>query len=719
MFKKFIDNLKFNKFVYQLEIIEVGNFKDKIKAFNKISTMKLTREMGVALLDRIGKINDIYSEDFNLTISLVALLFKDYYPEYSIIISKLFPKFVSINKYEILNMLASSNNPDAIICYKKLVLKYYKELDNIPLGTLASNSENYNLVFPDLYECFKFDVKRNNLLLLLNDFINQGVVPLKHLSKYKKVINNSLTEVLKEGSKYKYKKDSNFMADKDYVSLRIFLETALNIEYYVSTKESKDAIDKLFKKKDNQLKLFVLENYVRKNKKIDNINLNSIAKDNLSRYPLYSFLMFNNLERLMPKKYKNNVYLSESDLAINFSIFYGYEIIPYDFQLIEEREFQGYKYFIYKFKTKYNYNEEILDPATDYILKNIKVDKDLIDNGETTYIGISGGYNLNLDPSLIEKPLNELKARKYDKDYEKIVDDLFASLKETPISKIKETAKKKKLFDKKVQDIKEDVNEQITSINSENGDLTIEEDKRPSILRRIFSFSTFLTLVCLLVITSASVLILYINDIDILNLKKNDDTVISTLKIKKLKSKDHFTEINYKDIFNRPENEYYVLFFKGNSDSKNTYFNFIDLLIENKYKFYYVNIEKEDNKPIFQGNETGFVISDDTLLKVKEKEYEFYVIKENNILKEFKSYEAEIIKKQEEEKKKLEEEKEKEEEKLDQKSKDAIEEKIIKNAEEDLKKYNEKKSKSEEAKKKINEKVKGSVKSEDEKKDKS
>ena len=132
----------------------------------------------------------------------------------------------------------------------------------------------------------------------------------------------------------------------------------------------------------------------------------------------------------------------------------------------------------------------------------------------------------------------------------------------------------------KVQDIKEDVNEQITSINSENGDLTIEEDKRPSILRRIFSFSTFLTLVCLLVITSASVLILYINDIDILNLKKNDDTVISTLKIKKLKSKDHFTEINYKDIFNRPENEYYVLFFKGNSDSKNTYFNFIDLLIE-------------------------------------------------------------------------------------------------------------------------------------------
>ena len=719
MFKKFIDNLKFNKFVYQLEIIEVGNFKDKIKAFNKISTMKLTKEMGVALLDRIGKISTIHSEDFNLTISLVSLLFKNYYPEYSVIISKLFPKFISINKYEILNMLASSNNPDAINCYKKLLLKYYKELENIPLGTLASDSSNYNLVFPELYECFKFDVKKNNLLLLLNDFINEGVVPLKHLNKYKKLINNSLLEVLKEGSKYKYKKDSNFMADKDYVSLRIFLETALNIEYYVSSKESKDLIDKLFKKKDNQLKLFVLENYVRKNKKIDKINLNLIAKDNLSRYPLYSFLMFNNLERLMPKKYKNNILLSESDLAINFSIFYGYEILPYDFQLLEEREFEGYKYYIYKFKTKFNYNEEILDPATDYILKNIKVDKDLINNGETTYIGISGGYNLDVDPSLIEKPFKELKVSKYNREYEKIVNDLFASEKLTPISKIKETAKKKKIFDKKVKDIKDEVNDQITSINNENVDVTIEVDKRPSLLRRIFSFSTFLTLVCLLVIASASVLVLYVNDIDILNLKKNDDTVISTLKIKKLKAKDQFTEIGYRDIFTRPENEYYVLFFKGNADSKNTYFNYIDLLIENKYRFYFVNIEKEENKPIFQGNETGFVISDDTLLKVKEREYEFYVIKEVNILKEFNLYNKDIIKKQEEEKKKLDEEKEKEIEKSNQKTKDEIEEKILKTAEEDLKKYNEKKSKSAENKKKIDDKIKSSVKPDEAKKDKS
>ena len=208
------------------------------------------------------------------------------------------------------------------------------------------------------------------------------------------------------------------MGDKNYIDLRIFLEVAINIEYYVSNKETKTYLDKLFKTKDNQLKLFILENYVRKDKDISKASLNSIAKDNLSRYPLYSFLSYNNLQKLMPKKYSNNKELALSDLFLNFSISTGYNKVPYDFELLEEKVIDNYTYYIYKFKTNFNYNEEVLDPATDYLLKNIKIDKELINKAETTYLGFSGGYTKD-DPSLIANDIQDIKFIKFDGDYDK------------------------------------------------------------------------------------------------------------------------------------------------------------------------------------------------------------------------------------------------------------------------------------------------------------
>ena len=127
------------------------------------------------------------------------------------------------------------------------------------------------------------------------------------------------------------------MQNKDYINLRMFLESAINIEYYVSNKTTQSYLEKLYKKKDNQLKLFVLDNYIRKGKNISKYSFSSIAKDDLSRYPLFSFLNFYGLSKLMPKKYNNNVELAKSDLYINYCISNNYTSFPLDMEFIEEK----------------------------------------------------------------------------------------------------------------------------------------------------------------------------------------------------------------------------------------------------------------------------------------------------------------------------------------------------------------------------------------------
>lgn len=625
MFKNFLNDIKLNKISYLLEVIETAEFRKKVDAYNKLRKKKLSEEAGHIIIDKVVSLKKKDKDDFNVEISLLTLLFKNYYDSYSDHLFEIFKKLNTDTKYELLNLLSTSNEPTELILYRRIVCNYYKELDNYPIGNISINKDNYELLFPELYETFKTKNTKNNLLLLLSDFINLGIVPLVHLNKNKTILQKLIVEIFKETIKYKINPKDNFMGNKEYVDLRIFAEVAINIEYYVSNKDTKTWLDKLFKTKDNQLKLFVLENYARKDKSLSKINFNSIAKDNLSRYPLYSFLTFNNCQKLMPKKYCNNKDLSLSDLFINYSISTGYNKVPYDFELLEERIVDDYKYYIYKFKTPFNYNEEIIDPATDYLLKNIKIDKELIDKGETTYIGISGGFNKDNDPSLIEKNLSNLKIAKFDDDYEKIV------------SRLLEVEKPK-------------VEEPV---------ITKEEKKeiKHNKIAKIINFSRIFTFFSLIIILLFTVLVLYISNVDLFNLRKHTLNKTDIIEAVLLKPKDLFTEINFREMFNKEENEYYVLFYK--KKDKSTYYEYLNILLKNGYKFYYVDLSKEDNKPVFEGNETGFIIRDDTLLKVNDHDYSFYVIGKSNIIKELKIYTDEIKKKQEAERKAKEKELEK------------------------------------------------------------
>ena len=694
--KNFIHSIKLSRLSYLLEVIEVGDFRSKINAYNKIRKMKITKDMGLQILNETDFEHHNTYSDFNISLSLISLLFDDYYDEYSEKLSEIYPKLTLESKYEVLNLLASSDNVSAITLYKDLVLKYGKELNDIPIGTLSSSNEKYSLLFPDLFKALKLDIKRNSILLILNDFLVNGAVLEKDIKKNKKLITDSITKILREAANYKFNKDEHIMQNKDYINLRIFLEAICNIEFYVSNKDTKSYLEKLLKKKDNQLKLFILENYIKKGKDISKISFNTIAKDPLSRYPLYSFLKFYNLERLMPKKYANNKSIAESDLYINYCINYKYTSIPENMEYVDERIVNDLKYYVYKFETKYNYREEVKDIATDYILKNTEIDKTIIENSILKYVGISGGYNKDIDPSLIEMPLDTLHIVKYTDKYEDLIDGLLPK-KEAPITfdalkeKLEKVNSKKKNKDQeKVEEVKDEkeVKEEIVTEKTDSKteekkkfqlfkkkekkkieEIVDEVEKEPSILRRIFSFNTLFILLFLAFAGAVFVLYTYLNGMDILDLKNNskDYTNFKILKSVTIKD-DNYKEINYDAIWNQPEKEYYVLFY--NKKNKSLYHSYLKTLLNNNYKIYYVNTKKEENKPIFQGNNTGFVITKDTWLKVNDKEYEFFVVGKTNILKELRDY-IDVINKKIEEEEKI-KKKEAETKKIEEKIKDKI-----------------------------------------------
>ena len=70
MIKNFFNDLKLSKLSYLLEIIEVRDFKSKIKAYNKIRQMKITKDMGLLILNETNFEHPNTYSDFNISLSL-------------------------------------------------------------------------------------------------------------------------------------------------------------------------------------------------------------------------------------------------------------------------------------------------------------------------------------------------------------------------------------------------------------------------------------------------------------------------------------------------------------------------------------------------------------------------------------------------------------------------------------------------------------------------
>ena len=587
--KDMIEDIKLNKVAYLLEIIEKKDFESKLKAYKKIAKMNITKNIGLFIISSLNKDFGLNDDNGGINASLLELCFKNYYDEYTKEIKKLYSKANDNFKNKIVYLLSTIDNGSSLDLYADIILKDYKDKSFIPVSNLFERPQCYTYLFPKLYKALKSKTARNNILILLNDYLNAGVVEKNDLKKNKKLVTDALCQVFDEALKLKFKNTFEAFNNETYKDLRFFLEICINIEVYVSNKKTSDYLDKLYKKNDNQLKLFILDNYYRKGLDISKYNVTSIAKDPASRYALFELYNLYDKVDLFPKKYFTKELIAESDFYTNFVIFNAYKYEPKTIKFIKKVTINDFDYYVFKFKCTYKYDSTSKDFLTNYICNVVGIEKYNGKNITDEFIGISGGYNKDKKITLVEKKHTDILFSKIDKDsnIDEIIDKLIPKEE-----KIEEVQVKKE--------------------------------------RHVFSY---ILLTLLFIFTSMLIfMMLYVNNVANINeaFKKN------TLKAVEIKKEYTFTEINGDQIFNMPEAEYYVLLYKKDKD-KNIYFNYINEYLKRGKKYYYVNLNDEKNKFLYEANGLNFTLTDERLLKVRDKEYEYFIDGKSNILEEMKN----------------------------------------------------------------------------------
>lgn len=645
MIREFIEDLKLKKVANLIEIMQKKDIREKTIAFQKLEKMQITKDIGLLLIEAANydyKVEDGYG---GISSSLISLCFKEYYDEYSVAIEKIFKYLNEDAQNRVIFLLSSIDNKSSLELYVDLVLKYYKESIFIPISNLFERPYLYDILFPKLYKALKFSYVRNNILIILNDYLNAGVVKEEDLKKNKKIIQDSIIRLFDKALQFKFKNTDEALRTEEYFDLRFFLEISINIESYVSNKRTKEILNKLFKRKDTQLSLFILENFIRKDMDISKLNLNMLAKDESSRYPLFDMLSIYGMENLIPKRYMTGKMIAKSDFYINFMMQTKYKEDLEEYKYYDERVVEGYKYYIFKFNYTYVYDNRTSDFVTNYLINQAGLNKYSLVEEKKEFVGISGGYINDDAPSLIAFNHKRLIYSKVDEkeNIEDVINKLLDQIK-NDIIKSKEEKRKKEEKLRKEQEEKRKQEEKLLKEQEKKNKKKKKEkiatkdkkkEKQENIVtkekKHIFKFSYILVFLFFIFICLLISWIVFLYDP---NLIKGNNIVKSSFVGSKITNKDLFTEINATDIYNQDSSEYYVLLYKKNNNEKNTYYTYINEYINNNIKVYYVNLNDKKNKFLYENNDLDFVLTTDRFLKVKDKDFEYYVDGKNNILKE-------------------------------------------------------------------------------------
>ena len=186
---------------------------------------------------------------------------------------------------------------------------------------------------------------------------------------------------------------------------------------------------------------------------------------------------------------------------------------------------------------------------------------------------------------------------------------------------------KKEKVEVKEEPIKEEIKEKTEEI-SQVKEITKESSKISNLFTHLL-----LSLFAIFIIMLISCMFFVTNFSGIGNIQNQDSVSVKAVKL----NKDYkYTLIDGKEIFNEPESEYYVLLYKKDGD-KSKYYTYINEYAKYDKKFYFVDLNDKKNKFLFEKNDLNFTVNGDRLLKVKDKEYDYFVNGKNNILKEMKN----------------------------------------------------------------------------------
>ena len=122
MIKEMIEDLKLHRVSYLVEIMQKGDFDKKIDALKKISKMKITKNIGLFLIDSSKYDYGINDNNGGISSELISLCFKNYYDEYTNAIKKVFDRLDEDSKNRVVFLLSSIDNVIALQQYVDLVL---------------------------------------------------------------------------------------------------------------------------------------------------------------------------------------------------------------------------------------------------------------------------------------------------------------------------------------------------------------------------------------------------------------------------------------------------------------------------------------------------------------------------------------------------------------------------------------------------------------------
>ena len=151
MFNKIINNISLTKASLYLEKLNTGNYNQKVKAYEKLKKIKITKEIGLRIIDNATYKYSKEFTDMNINSMILLLCFNDYKKEYGDAFVDNFDEYDYQTKLDLLSYLSSSEDINAILLWKYLVLYRFEPTDNkLPIGNLSNNKDNYDILFPDL-----------------------------------------------------------------------------------------------------------------------------------------------------------------------------------------------------------------------------------------------------------------------------------------------------------------------------------------------------------------------------------------------------------------------------------------------------------------------------------------------------------------------------------------------------------------------------------------
>lgn len=120
--KELLDEIKLSKVAYLIEKLEKNNFNNKIKTFKKLEKMRISKKIGLYIIENSTKDFNVDDEFGGINSSLIELCFKDFQEEYVEAINDIFKDLNEKAQDRVLYLLTTRNDEKTLNLDRKSVV---------------------------------------------------------------------------------------------------------------------------------------------------------------------------------------------------------------------------------------------------------------------------------------------------------------------------------------------------------------------------------------------------------------------------------------------------------------------------------------------------------------------------------------------------------------------------------------------------------------------